>query len=85
VSLWFLVPAVQMSLTAMLMARWTPHSYLFYGLSWWLALHLVAFALERLRRRAIARGEIVVMLGRSAPPDRTAAPARLPALVEKSS
>ena len=60
VSLWFLVPAVQMSLTAMLMARWTPHSYLFYGVSWWLALHLVAMAIERLRLKAIARGEIVV-------------------------
>ncbi len=58
VSLWFLVPAVQMSLTAMLMARWTPDSYLFYGISWWLALHLVAFAIERARRGAIARGEI---------------------------
>jgi hypothetical protein len=60
VSLWFLVPAVQMSLTAMLIARWTPHAYLIYGISWWLALHLVALAIERVRRRAIARGEIVV-------------------------
>jgi hypothetical protein len=60
VSLWFLVPAVQMSLTAMLMARWTPHAYLIYGISWWLALHLVALATERARRQAIARGEIVV-------------------------
>jgi hypothetical protein len=60
VSLWFLAPAVQMSLTAMLMARWTPHAYLIYGVSWWLALHLVALATERARRRAIARGEIVV-------------------------
>jgi hypothetical protein len=50
VSLWFLVPAVQMSLTAMVMARWTPHAYLFYGVSWWLALHLVAFGIERARR-----------------------------------
>lgn len=58
VSLWFLVPAVQMSLTAMLMARWTPHAYFIYGVSWWLALHLVALAIERARRRAIARGEI---------------------------
>lgn len=60
VSLWFLVPAVQMSLTAMLMARWTPHAYLFYGVSWWFALHLVALATEWSRRGAIARGEIVI-------------------------
>ncbi len=73
VSLWFLVPAVQMSLTAMLMARWTPHAYLFYGISWWLALHLVALATERARRGAIARGEIVVErveARRAAPPFR---------------
>jgi hypothetical protein len=54
VSLWFLVPAVQMSLTALLMARWTSHAYLFYGVSWWLALHAIAFVLERARRREAA-------------------------------
>jgi hypothetical protein len=52
VSLWFLVPAVQMALTAMLMARWTPHAYLFYGISWWLALHLIALAIDRAQRVA---------------------------------
>jgi hypothetical protein len=56
-SLWFLVPAVQMSLTAMMMARWTPHAYLIYAVSWWIALHLVALALERARKVAISRGE----------------------------
>jgi hypothetical protein len=80
VSLWFLVPAVQMSLTAMLMARWTPHAYLIYGVSWWLALHLVAIAVERLRLRAIARGEIAVDFAGIRPSRRTASPDRSPAL-----
>jgi hypothetical protein len=68
-SLWFLVPAVQMALTAMLMARWTPHAYLYYGLSWWLALHLIALALERAR----AKGEAVAS---AKPPYPSPAPAR---------
>lgn len=49
VSLWFLIPAVQMSLTAMLMAAFMPHAYLIYAISWWAALHLVALGLERAR------------------------------------
>ena len=57
-SLWFLVTAVQMSLTGMLIARWTPDSYLFYGISWWLGAPP-----RRLRHRAApaagrSRGEI---------------------------
>ena len=50
VSLWFLVPAVQMSLTGMLIARFPSHAYLIYSLSWWLALHSVALTLERARQ-----------------------------------
>ena len=59
VSLWFLVPAVQMSLTGMLMGNSTSDAYLFYAISWWLALHLVAIVLERMRATAIASGEVV--------------------------
>ncbi|MDX2036888.1 MAG: hypothetical protein SFX72_09565 [Isosphaeraceae bacterium] len=51
---WFLVPAVQMSLTALTIVRFPAHAYLIYGLSWFVALHLVAFGLERGRKRRIA-------------------------------
>lgn len=50
-SLWFLVPAVLMSLTGILMSRFGPDAYLIYAVSWWLALHGVGIALERARRR----------------------------------
>ena len=49
VSLRFLVPAVQMSLTGMLMAQFPMQAYLIYAISWWVALHLVGLTLERER------------------------------------
>lgn len=50
----FLVPAVQMSLTALLIARFPNIAYLLYGLSWCLALNSVGVSLERRRFRATA-------------------------------
>ena len=49
----FLIPAVQMSLTALLIARHPEWAYLIYGASWCLALNGVGLVLER--RRALAR------------------------------
>jgi hypothetical protein len=49
----FLIPAVQMSLTALLIARYPDWAYLIYGASWCLALNGVGLVLER--RRALAR------------------------------
>jgi hypothetical protein len=45
----FLVPAVQMSLTALLIARFPGYAYGIFGLSWCLALNSVGFSLERRR------------------------------------
>ena len=45
----FLVPAVQMSLTAMLIARYPGFAYGIYGVSWCLALNTVGISLERRR------------------------------------
>ena len=50
---WFLILAVQMSLTAAIMVKNPMHAYLIYGVSWCVALHAVGFALER--RRAMLR------------------------------
>ncbi len=58
VSLWFLVPAVQMSLAALLMARYLEQAYLTYAVSWWLVLITVALAVEKARRAAVATGGI---------------------------
>jgi hypothetical protein len=58
VSLWFLLPAVQMSLTGALMARFPDDAYLIYGISWWVVLHLLALVLELLRRNANAQDEV---------------------------
>ena len=57
VSRWFLVPAVQMSLTGMMMVRFPEHAYFIYGISWWIALHTVALALEKVRRKSIDRSK----------------------------
>jgi hypothetical protein len=56
----FLVPAVQMSLTALLIARFPAYAYAIYGLSWCVALNLVGGTLERRRLRAFEprRGEL---------------------------
>lgn len=58
----FLLPAVQMYVTGLLMVRFPEYNYLIFGLSWWLALHAIGLALER--RRARIRGGLVP-LGRS--------------------
>lgn len=50
----FLIPAVQMSLTALLIARFPGYAYGIYGLSWCLALNGVGWSLER--RRSLAGG-----------------------------
>jgi hypothetical protein len=47
----FLIPAVQMFFTGLLMVRFPGWNYLIYGLSWWLALQYVGWALERARYR----------------------------------
>ena len=52
----FLVPAVQMSLTAMLIARFPDLAYGLYGLSWCVALHMVGLSLEWRRISAPAEG-----------------------------
>ncbi len=49
VSLWFLVPAILMSLTGILMANFTSDAYLIYAVSWWLVLQGVALVIERSR------------------------------------
>ncbi len=45
---WFFVPAVQMYFTGLLMASLPQYNYLIYGLSWWLALHLIGATVHRL-------------------------------------
>ena len=47
----FLIPAVQMSMTALLIARYPEYAYGIYGVSWCVALNTVGIALER--RRAL--------------------------------
>ena len=46
----FLVPACQMSLTAVMIARFPEFAYAIYGISWCLALNVVGYALEKRRR-----------------------------------
>ncbi len=53
----FLIPAVQMSLTALLIARFPQYAYGFYGVSWCLALNSVGLVLERRRSRVRAESE----------------------------
>ena len=48
----FLIPAVQMSLTALLIARYPAFAYGIYGASWCIALNTVGLSLER--RRALS-------------------------------
>lgn len=43
----FLIPAVQMSLTALLIAAYPGHAYAILGVSWLLALNALGFLLER--------------------------------------
>jgi hypothetical protein len=51
----FLILAVQMYLTALLMARFMDWNNLIYGISWWLALMEIAWMVRR-RERQGARG-----------------------------
>jgi hypothetical protein len=51
----FLIPAVQMSLTALLIARFPGYAYGIYGLSWCLALNTIGVSLER--RRSLGHSE----------------------------
>jgi hypothetical protein len=44
---WFLVPAVQMWLTGLLMVNLPDWSFLVYGVSWWFALLGIAFRIRR--------------------------------------
>jgi hypothetical protein len=46
----FLVLAVQMYFTGLLMVKFPDHNYLIFGLSWWLALHAVGIVLWRHER-----------------------------------
>jgi hypothetical protein len=43
----FLIPAVQMYFTGLLMIRFPQHQYLIFGLSWWLALQAIGLVLRR--------------------------------------
>jgi hypothetical protein len=70
VSLWFLVPAVQMSITGALMASFPGHAYLIYAVSWWVVLQAVALVLERIRLKAMGREEIDQAYGASNRPYR---------------
>jgi hypothetical protein len=56
-TLWFLVPAVQMSLTGFLIAKNPDDAYLIYGISWWIVLHVVAITMEQIRKRERVRIE----------------------------
>jgi hypothetical protein len=50
----FLIPAVQMYFTGLLMIRLPDDNYLIFGLSWWVALHSIGLILERRRDRTSA-------------------------------
>ena len=45
----FFGPAVLMSFSGFLMARFPEHAYLFYALGWWINLNGIGFVLERKR------------------------------------
>ncbi len=49
ISPWFLVVAVQMYLTGLLMYRFPEWAYVWHGASWWVALHGIGIVLERMR------------------------------------
>jgi hypothetical protein len=65
----FLVPAVQMSLTALLIARFPSLAYGIYGVSWFVALVTVGLALERRRGLFLA--------ARRSFPERSRSPVRV--------
>jgi hypothetical protein len=43
----FLIPAVQMYFTGLLMVQFPHYQYLIFGLSWWLALQAIGLVLRR--------------------------------------
>ena len=47
----FLIPAVQMSLTALLIAAYPDHAYAIFGVSWLVALNALGYLMERGRPR----------------------------------
>lgn len=58
VNVWFFVPAVQMYFTGLLMVANPRWQYAIYGISWWLALHVIGLTIEswRARRLRLERG-----------------------------
>ncbi len=54
IDLRFLIVAVQMYFTGLLMVRFPEWNYLIYGLSWWAALQALGLTLEQRRRRLLA-------------------------------
>jgi hypothetical protein len=52
----FLILAVQMYVTALLMARFMDWNNLIYGVSWWLALMEIAWTVRRIERQGKATG-----------------------------
>ncbi len=77
VNLWYLVPAVQMYFTSLLMLVFPGWSYLIYGLSWCLALQGVGLVLERRRNLVLKSSEFKALpddLEQAEPP--TARPLR---------
>src|SRR5512135_275119 len=52
----FLIPAIQMYFTGLLMVRFPESNYLIFGLSWWAALQVIGRLLERRRARDAALG-----------------------------
>jgi len=61
----FLIPAVQMSLTALLIARFPDYAYALYGFSWFLALQMVGVSLERRRQGSQVTRRAIVERRRS--------------------
>jgi hypothetical protein len=55
VSPWFLLAAVQMYFTGLLMALNNETGYLVYALSWWVALQAIGLVLERRRKLGTSR------------------------------
>ncbi len=47
----WLIPAVGMYLTGLLMVRWPAWHYAIYGISWWATLQAIGWILERRRRK----------------------------------
>jgi hypothetical protein len=57
IDLRFLVLAVQMYFTGLIMVRFPHQNYAIYGVSWWAALHAIGITLERRRRRILEESD----------------------------